>query len=410
MRAGATHAGTVLVVAAGWHDDHPGGANKLPTDFARFLARRGHRVAYLCAADGADRVSATRIDGLDLWRYPAPDAPSPSVRNVRRHWRAAREIAVAVGRLGPVSAVLGHAPLQYLAASGACGHAVRRCYAVHSPFVAELRQGVAGPPTIKQRAAWTGAAWIERRVLEVSDVVHYDSAFTGRLMEEAYPRETHGKGLVLPGWVDTLRFHPPSESRAALRRRLGAPWEPNAPTFFSLRRLVPRMGLDTLVTAAAQLAHGGRSFRLVIGGEGPERANLEALAASLGLADRVAFLGRVPEDRLVDSFGAADCFVLPTRALECFGLIVIESFACGVPVVGVPVGSIPDVIGPALGAWVADDNQAPALARRMDDVLSGRLVADPAALRRRAMEFAFETVAGRHERALLGLDVEGAVA
>jgi glycosyltransferase involved in cell wall biosynthesis len=215
---------------------------------------------------------------------------------------------------------------------------------------------------------------------------------------------------VLPGWVDVVRFRPPVESRALLRRRLGPPWDPLAITFFSLRRLVPRMGLDTLIAAAAELARGGRSFRIVLGGEGPERANLEALAAASGIADRVAFLGRVPDARLADCFGAADCFVLPTRALECFGLIVLESFACGVPVVGVPVGSIPEVMGPALRAWIAADNQAPALAGRMEDFLTGRLAANPIALRNRAMEFEFESVAVRHERVLLNLEAEGAVA
>jgi glycosyltransferase involved in cell wall biosynthesis len=241
-------------------------------------------------------------------------------------------------------------------------------------------------------------------------VVHYDSAFTGRLMEAAYPRQIGGKGLVLPGWVDVARFRLPIEPRAVLRGRLGPPWDPLAITFFSLRRLVPRMGLDTLIGAAAQLTRRGRSFRLVLGGEGPERANLEALAAAHGIADRVAFLGRVPDARLAACFAAADCFVLPTRALECFGLIVLESFACGVPVVGVPVGSIPELMGPALRAWIAADNEAPALASRMDDVLTGSLVASPIALRNRAMEFAFETVAARHERILLSLEAEGAVA
>jgi glycosyltransferase involved in cell wall biosynthesis len=408
--ARATCEGTVLIAAAGWHDEHPGGANKLPTDFARFLAKRGHHVSYLCASGGIDRATTTPIDGVQVRQYPSPIARSPSLGNLRQHWQAAREIAAAVHRERPVTALLGHTQLQYLAAAGACGDLARRCYAVHSPFVEELRQGMTGRPTLKQRAAWTGAGWIERRILVISDVVHYDSAFTGRLMEAAYPRQIGGKGLVLPGWVDVARFRLPIEPRAVLRGRLGPPWDPLAITFFSLRRLVPRMGLDTLIGAAAQLTRRGRSFRLVLGGEGPERANLEALAAAHGIADRVAFLGRVPDARLAACFAAADCFVLPTRALECFGLIVLESFACGVPVVGVPVGSIPELMGPALRAWIAADNEAPALASRMDDVLTGSLVASPIALRNRAMEFAFETVAARHERILLSLEAEGAVA
>ena len=396
----------MLIAAPGWHDEQPGGANRLPTDFARFLAARGYDVAYLCPSNGVQRVERQRIDGVDLRRYPAPAARSPSVSNVGQHWQMARRIAREVGRERRIRALLGHTQLQYLAASGVCSRTVRRCYGVHSPFEAELREGVTLRPTLKQRAAWLGAAWIERRILEASDVVHYDSCYTRHFMEERYPAATRGKGVVLPGWVDDTRFRPPVVPRDELRGRLGFPWQPGVTTFFTLRRLFPRMGIDTLIDAAARLAQEGRRFRLVIGGEGPQRSALEAQAGACGIGDRVAFLGRIPEAQLADSFAAADCFVLPTRALECFGLIVLESYACGVPVVGVPVGSIPEVAGPEFQAWLAADNRAPALAERMDDVLGGRLVADPVRLRAWAATFSLAAVAARHERVLLPRDTE----
>lgn len=393
--------GAVLIAAAGWHDDQPGGANKLSTDFARFLASRGHRVAYLCPSPSGRRAALT-IDGVNVRRYSSPTAPSPSLRNLKEHWQATQHITAQLEGETPIKALLGHSPLQYLAASGQLGPHVRRCYGVHSPFEAELREAVTGVPTLKQRTFWRGAAWVERRLLQRSDLVHYDSAFTKNYMEGRYPVATRGKGLVLPGWVDEGRFHPPSTSRDEVRRKLGAPWMPGVPTFFTLRRLVPRMGLDTLLEAAAQLASRGRVFRLVVGGDGPQRSALEAQAVTSGIGDRVAFLGRVPENDLADTFAAADCFVLPTRALECFGLIVLESFACGVPVVGVPVGSIPEVMGPDFQEWVATGNSASAIADRMGDVLSGHLTAAPAALRARAATFRMATVAERHERILLG--------
>ena len=401
--------GTVLIAAAAWHDEHPGGANKLPTDFARFLARGGYRVAYIGASANTGELRRDVIDGVDVWRYPSPRAASPSLANLRQHWQAARGIAETVRRESRVTALLGHSPLQYLAATTVCREA-RCCYGVHSPFVEELKQDVAGRPTLKQRGAWTVARMIERRLLAASNVIHYDSAFTGRFMEATYPIETRGKGIVLPGWVDASRFRPTIEPRAALRRRLGAPWHPTDTTFFTLRRLVPRMGLDTLIAAAAELARSGEPFRLVIAGEGPCRGDLESQVAAHALTDRVAFLGRVPDEALVDAFNAADCFVLPTRALECFGLIVLESLACGVPVIGVPVGSIPEVMGPGLVRWIADDNRPDALARRMNEFLSGTLTADPSSLRARALDFAFESVASRHEDVLLGRRAQGAEA
>jgi glycosyltransferase involved in cell wall biosynthesis len=400
----------VLVVAGGWHDESPGGANKLPTDFARFLAARGHGVVYLCPSADVTTTRETTIDGVALRRYPAPVAPSPSVENLRRHLERTREAARAVLSGRRIDVLLGHGQLQYFAAAPVCPRGVRRCFGVHSPFARELREHAAAAPTLRHRIAWQGASWMERRILAMSDLVHCDSAYSRSLMESLYPRALDGKAVVLPGWVDARRFRLRPDDRSALRGRLGEPWRPGVPTFFTLRRLVPRMGLDTLIDAAALLAREGRVFRLIAGGEGPERARLEALARERGLADRVAFVGRVASDRLADSFAAADCFVLPTRALECFGLIVLESFASGVPVVGVPVGSIPEVIGPEFAGWIADDNGAPALARRMGDALDGRISADPARLRRRAMEFDFPEVACRHERVLLGAtvrDLEG---
>jgi glycosyltransferase involved in cell wall biosynthesis len=394
--------GTVLIAAPGWHDDRPGGASKLPTDFARFLAARGHDVTYLCPADAVDGMTSERIDGVDVRRYPAPAAPSPSLQNLRQHWQMTQAIVAAVARARPVRALLGHTPIQYLAASRALDEGPRRCYFVHSPFEAELREGVTGAPTLRQQIAWRGAAWIERRVLEASDIVHYNSSYTRGLMEQRYPRATAGKGIVLPGWVDDTRFRPAGVPRDELRRRLGAPWQPGVPTFFTLRRLVPRMGIDTLIDAAAQLAGQGRTFRLVIGGDGPQRTALDAQVAARGIGDRVAFVGRIPEAQLADAFAAADYFALPTRALECFGLIVLESYACGVPVVGVPVGAIPEVMGPDFQGWLAAGSSAPALAERMDDALSGRLTADPARLRAWAGTFGLAAVAARHERVLLG--------
>lgn len=402
MSQATTERRGVLIVAGGWHDERPGGANKLPTDFARFLAARGHDVAYLCPSAAVDRPSSTTIDGVVLKRYPAPDAPSPSVANVRRHLQSAREATRAVLAERRVDALLGHNQLQYFGAAAVCPRRVRRCYGVHSPFAQELREHVATTPTLRQRIAWKGASWMERRVLTVSDLVHCDSAYSRALMVSTYPGLIDSRAVVLPGWVDARKFRPRPAERDLLRTRLGEPWRTGIPTFFTLRRLVPRMGLDTLIEAAASLASRGRELRLVVGGEGPERPRLEALANERGLADRVAFIGRVAEERLADSFAAADCFVLPTRALECFGLIVLEAYASGVPVVGVPVGSIPEVMGPEFAAWIADDNQAPALARRMADVLDGRLVADPERLRARALEFEFHAVACRHERVLIG--------
>lgn len=393
--------GIVLIAAGGWHDESPGGANRLPTDFARFLAGRGRRVVYLCPSPAVTATARERVDDVEIWRYPAPAAPSPSFRNVLRHWTRSRAIVRTVRAQAPIAALLGHTQLQYLAIARYCSRQVRRCYAVHSPFAAELREAAVAAPSLRQRVSWRAARVVEQRILALSDVVHCDSTYTLRYMRAAYARAVGSRAIALPGWVDTKRFRAPAIGRDELRARLRGPWAPGVATFFTLRRLYPRTGLDLLVEAAAELHTEGRGFRVIVGGDGPERGRLEALAAARGVGDRVAFVGRVPDDRLADTFAAADCCVLPSRALECFGLIVLEAYACGVPVIGTPVGAIPEVMGPEQAAWIAAEASASAIADRMRAFLDGALAPDLPGLRARALEFDIEAVAPRHEQVLL---------
>ncbi len=392
----------ILITAAGWHDEDPGGANRLPTDFARYLALRDRYVAYLCPAEHSSSSNPEIIDGVEVWRYTAPKATSPSLVNLLAHLNCSRRTAGLIRERHRIAAVLGHAPLQYLGALAGAGAGTRKCYAVHSPFVEEWKSNLQLNSKLRKRLALPIVARMESRIFGKSDLIHCDSAYCLELIRAEYPGQIGEKGIVLSGWVDTQRFTPAAESRNQLRRRLGAPWNSTTNIFFTLRRLVPRMGLDTLLEATAIVARDGYAFKLVIGGDGPERQPLEAQVQRENLADRVVFLGRIPEDRLVDCFRAANCFVLPTRALECFGLIVLEAYACGIPVVGVPVGAIPEVMGVQLSAWVAQDNSAPALADKMRDFLRSRLAVSPEQLRDRALQFSLGTMARKHEQALFG--------
>lgn len=113
--------------------------------------------------------------------------------------------------------------------------------------------------------------------------------------------------------------------------------------------LVPEKGVDILLRAVAGLDIG--TWILVIVGEGSERMQLQALAAELGLADRVRFLGRRPSTEMPDLYRSLDVLVLPSRRQhnwkEQFGRVLVEAMACGVSVVGSDCGEIPHVVGQA---------------------------------------------------------------
>jgi glycosyltransferase involved in cell wall biosynthesis len=163
------------------------------------------------------------------------------------------------------------------------------------------------------------------------------------------------------------------------------------------------MGLDNLVTACGILKTEGYQFQVLIGGTGPLQDELQTEISQQGLNENVHLLGRISEEMLPLAYAAADCFVLPTRSLECFGLIVLESFACDTPVIATPVGAIPEVMGNYQNQeWLTSDTSASAIADRMGAFLNGELKTAAANLREHALVYSTSIVHPRLEKVIVG--------
>ncbi len=273
--------------------------------------------------------------------------------------------------LPAVDYIHGHALFSYSAAIELYGGA-GKAYTVHSPLKMELRAGCA--PTLGGRLRKAVlpllADRLERRCLLKSDAVNSFSQYTKDCLAHLHGPEIAKKVQVLAGWADTNRFHI-VENRQAAKRELG--WPVDVPVLFTLRRLVPRMGLDRLLRAVRILADEQHAFNVVIGGEGLLRPELEALARELRISDKVRFIGRVPESLLPLTYGACDCFVLPTAELECFGLIAVEAFSAGRPVLATPVGALPELMELFEPKWLAAGSDENSIARLIGQYLKGRL-------------------------------------
>ena len=148
---------------------------------------------------------------------------------------------------------------------------------------------------------------------------------------------------VLRNGVDLAMFHPPHD-RAAARLELGL----HGPTLISVGHLIERKGQHHTIAALADLP----GWTLLLVGEGPERARLQALAAALGVADRVRFLGSQPHHALAGLYGAADISVLASSR-EGWANVLLESMACGTPVVASAIPGNDEVVqGRAAGLIV----------------------------------------------------------
>src|SRR5439155_1469356 len=140
--------------------------------------------------------------------------------------------------------------------------------------------------------------------------------------------------------------------------------------------------LGTLLRARPLVVSRRADAQLLIAGAGSRRADLEALAGSLGIAEHVRFVGFVPDADLPLYYQAADCFVLPTRELEGFGLVTVEALACGTPVLGTPVGATPELPDPLDPGLVFDAATPEAIGERLVGFLR-RLEHEPGAFGQR---------------------------
>ncbi len=198
---------------------------------------------------------------------------------------------------------------------------------------------------------------------------------------------------LVPGSVDTKRFAletPRSDSRAALDL------PPDRPILVSVRRLVNRMGLSSLIDAMTYVVAAVPDVLLYIAGEGPLKRSLQAQAERHGLMRNIRFLGFVADEALPHLFYAADINVVPTIALEGFGLVAAEAMATGTPSMVTPVGGLPEVVGGLSQNLIFSGTKATDLAEGLIGALTG-------ALRLPGREECREYIEGRFNSRLMAL-------
>lgn len=174
---------------------------------------------------------------------------------------------------------------------------------------------------------------------------------------------------VVPCGVDPDLFRPMDRDRA--RADLAVP--PDAELLLYVGRFAPLKGLARLLAAVALLRRQHPRLQLMlVGGDGPQSAGHQALAAEvdrLGLQETVRFMGRVRQQALPPFYNAADLLALPSY-YESFGLVVLEALACGTPVVATPVGAAETLVIPGVNGALVGGEQAADLAGAMEAVLT----------------------------------------
>jgi glycosyltransferase involved in cell wall biosynthesis len=180
--------------------------------------------------------------------------------------------------------------------------------------------------------------WAEKYSLGTADACIARSSDAAEILG----KRGFGKSVVIPPAVDLSVFYPADGDRGSADGRNNR-WVAGY-----VGRIDEQKGIDTLLKAVSSLDPG---VSVLIAGEGPAKENLQRLARSLGMAERVMWEPAVPHSQVRELFTRLDALVLPSHTgivwKEQFGRVLIESMACGVPVIGSDSGEIPDVIGDA---------------------------------------------------------------
>lgn len=200
-----------------------------------------------------------------------------------------------------------------------------------------------------------------------------------RLAEATLPYMPAGKPVsVIPYGVDLDRFRP--APRAA---------QPTL-TVGAVARLSPEKGFEHLLRAVAALDTRGVTVDVLLAGDGPSRPALEALAAELRIAERVAFAGEVAHDEVPGVLQRLDVFAMPST-WEGFGVGALEASAMELPVVASDIHGIPDVVVDGETGILVPARDTGAIASAI-----ARLAGDPTV--RRAMGAAGRAFVERHYR------------
>lgn len=241
--------------------------------------------------------------------------------------RFAARLVAAVHRWRPDVVLCGVAyPTAIIAGAAAC--------LTPAPYVVYTHSEDATIPGQRRRAALAWALGRASGVIAVSRFTRRELAHLG-----IEPRRVT---IVHPG-IEQARFAnpPPAPTLEPLRDR----W-----VLLTVARLVWRKGQDTVIRALPRIAERVPEVHYLVVGSGPNEEGLRALAADLGVADRVTFAGRVSDEELPAYYHACDAFIMPTRPsddgseVEGFGIVYLEAGAAGKPVIGGRAGGVADAV------------------------------------------------------------------
>ena len=218
---------------------------------------------------------------------------------------------------------------------------------------------------------------------EKTDLVRYYNAPQDRI-------------AIIPCGFNPGLFRPVDRQEARNALRLD-----NGKIILFVGRIDPLKGLKNMIKAMPSLDDTLLPELVIVGGDEYSREefrSLQTFAAELDIQEKVSFRGSVGQDKLPFFYSAADVCVIPSY-YESFGLVALESLACGTPVVATDVGDMKNILKDRISGAVIENNASDTLARTVSEYLYRQEKGDEKAFRRASiMKYSWSNIADRMVR------------
>ena len=340
-----------LQLGTSWFLEEAGGLARIYYGCVTYLPQVGVEVSGLVT--GSDRVRQS--SGGKVETFASADSST---------WQRSLKLRKAVKRVlasSDYDLVATHFALYTLPALDLLGKLPLVMH-FHGPWALESRAEGGG------RLSTWGKWAIEKLVYQRANGFIVLSEAFRQILHKTYsvPLE---KIFIVGGGIDTAQSDL-GLSIAQAREKLG--WQKDRRIILCVRRLVQRMGLENLISAIALVRNQHPDVLLLIAGKGAISEALRSQIKELQLENHVQLLGFVPDQDLAIAYRAAELSIVPTISLEGFGLIVIESLAAGTPVLGTPIGGIPEILQPFASDLILEGSTTQQLAQGIIESLSGQ--------------------------------------
>jgi glycosyltransferase involved in cell wall biosynthesis len=344
---------SILVVGTGWFPTTPGGLERYIYELTQKLAINQDRIE-LCGV-GLPNETDTQIKLNNL--------ASPDSRIWERLWSIRTNFQKTI--LEKPDAINLHFALYSFPILDLLPEEVPITFNFHGPWACESQEEVVN----RKLSIWIKQQLIEKNTYNRCDRFIVLSQAFGDILHQKY-QIPWNKIHVIPGGVDINRFQN-NLSRLEARKKLN--WPTDRPILFTSRRLVHRMGIDKLLQAISIIKPRIPDIWLAIAGRGHIQNLLEKQVIELGLEDNVKFLGFLPDEHLPIAYQAAELTLMPSQSFEGFGLAILESLACGTPVLCTPVGGMPEILQGFAPDLITESISVKSIANQIEQIIFGKI-------------------------------------